>query len=278
MENSTDYPAAWLGITRTGAIVSLLNTSLREGSLLHSINLGVAPPRYRERNTSSQHCAGAAPVGFDDRRLDAWGTVHGEQWIDQHLFEREGLPSLPPLSLRDPALYIYTSGTTGLPKAARVSHFRIMQWSHWFAGLAGINPTDRMYNCLPMYHSVGGIVATCAPLVGGASVVVRPEFSASQFWRDVSESNCTLFQYIGELCRYLLNSPPHPSETQHKLRLCCGNGLSAGTWEAFQRRFRIPRIVEFYAATAKSIVSIQLRRQAWRHRSHSEFLGAPFSD
>ena len=149
----------------------------------------------------------------------------------------------------DRALYIYTSGTTGLPKAANVSHFRLMQWSHWFAGMMDTRPNDRMYNCLPMYHSIGGVVAIGAPLVNGGSVVIRERFSASHFWDDVVEWNCTLFQYIGELCRYLVNSPPHPREAEHRLRLCCGNGLRPDVWEEFKRRFRIPQILEFYAAT-----------------------------
>ena len=41
----------------------------------------------------------------------------------------------PEVTLEDPALLIYTSGTTGLPKAAYVSHHRVMMWTHWFAGL-----------------------------------------------------------------------------------------------------------------------------------------------
>jgi fatty-acyl-CoA synthase len=106
-----------------------------------------------------------------------------------------------------------------------------------------------------MYHSMGGVVAIGAALVGGGSVVIRPRFSASRFWDDVVTSDCTLFQYIGELCRYLVNSPPHPQETQHRLRLCCGNGLGPDVWETFERRFRIPRILEFYAAT-EGVVSL----------------------
>ena len=43
-------------------------------------------------------------------------------------------------SIWDPALYIYTSGTTGLPKAAAVSHFRVMQWTHWFANVRLFRP------------------------------------------------------------------------------------------------------------------------------------------
>ncbi len=124
-----------------------------------------------------------------------------------------------------------------------------MQWAHWFAGMLDTRPDDRMYDCLPMYHSVGGIVATGALLVNGGSVVIRERFSTRDFWDDVVDTECTLFQYIGELCRFLVNAPPHPREREHRLRACCGNGLAAGVWEAFQHRFRIPRILEFYAAT-----------------------------
>ncbi len=111
-------------------------------------------------------------------------------------------------NIDDLALLIYTSGTTGLPKAARVSHARMMQWSHWFAGMMEVQPADRMYNCLPMYHSVGGVQVPGAMLAGGGSVVIREKFSASQFWSDIVRWDCTLFQYIGELCRYLLHAAP----------------------------------------------------------------------
>ena len=68
-----------------------------------------------------------------------------------------------------------------------------------------------MYNCLPMYHSVGGVQAPGAMLVAGGSVVIREKFSARQFWSDVVRWDCTLFQYIGELCRYLLHTELLPA-------------------------------------------------------------------
>jgi len=124
-----------------------------------------------------------------------------------------------------------------------------MQWSHWFAGMMDTKPEDRMFNCLPLYHSVGGVVATFATLVNGGAVVIRPRFSASDFWRDVRDERCTLFQYIGELCRYLVNTPYQPIETEHALRIACGNGLRPEVWVPFQTRFKIPRILEYYAST-----------------------------
>jgi fatty-acyl-CoA synthase len=122
-----------------------------------------------------------------------------------------------------------------------------------FAGVMGTRASDRMYDCLPMYHTTGGLVATGALLVKGGSVVIRDKFSASAFWDDVAQHDCTMFQYVGELCRYLVNAPPVASETRHRLRLACGNGLRPDIWPAFQKRFSIPRIVEFYAATEGNV-------------------------
>jgi fatty-acyl-CoA synthase len=110
-----------------------------------------------------------------------------------------------------------------------------------------------MYNCLPMHHSIGGVAAIGAPLVNGGSVFIAERFSASRFWRDVARWDCTMFQYIGELCRYLVAAPPCPEEKAHRLRLACGNGLGADVWRAFSARFGAPQILEFYAATEGNV-------------------------
>jgi len=64
-----------------------------------------------------------------------------------------------------------------------------------------------------------------------------------------------------------VNSPPCPAETQHRLRLCCGNGLRGDVWPAFQERFKIPHILEFYASTEGnvSLYNIQGRPGAIGH-------------
>jgi len=185
-------------------------------------------------------------------------------WVHGRASTQAELLVLPPdagstefkASLRQPndlALLIYTSGTTGLPKAAKITHARLLEWSFWFAGMMDANPSDRLYNCLPMYHSIGGVVAIGAMLVRGGSVVIREKFSAGKFWEDISRTECTIFQYIGELCRYLLLSGPSEFESRHRLRLACGNGMSGNVWNAFEARFAIPQILEFYAATEGNV-------------------------
>jgi fatty-acyl-CoA synthase len=257
MPNRPEYLAIWLGISRVGGVVALINTHLRGDALAHCIDVA-APNQLIAADEYVEACQSVA--AHLSVRPKIW--THGVDGAGMARIDHEiAQLSTAPLSeaerrgttTADRALLIYTSGTTGLPKAANVSHRRLLQWSFWFAGLMNTGPDDRMYDCLPMYHSIGGVVATGALLVNGGSVVIRDKFSAQNFWQDIREWDCTLFQYIGELCRYLVNAPDEPCAPKHRLRLACGNGLSGDVWRRFQQRFDIPRILEFYAATEGNV-------------------------
>jgi fatty-acyl-CoA synthase len=268
MTNRPEYFAVWLGITSVGAVVSLLNTNLVGASLAHCIR--IVSPRHI---VASSEFVDTLTEIVPQLEMSPSVWTHGHEGSSYQRIDRaiesfsgeqlsEGERRAP--TIQDRALFIYTSGTTGLPKAAIVSHARAMQWSHWFAGMMDVQPADRMYNCLPMYHSVGGVQAVGAMLTAGGSVAIREKFSASQFWPDVVRWDCTLIQYIGELCRYLLHTEPSPAESRHRIRLACGNGLAGEIWDPFKDRFRIPQILEFYAATegSVSLFNIQGKRGA----------------
>jgi fatty-acyl-CoA synthase len=259
MTNRPEYVAAWLGIIRAGGAVALLNTNLTGAALAHCIDT------VRPRNVIASNDLIAALASSDPFRKTAprvW--VHGDALdkqcdhprIDLAVDSLDASPLSasegPALTIEDKALFIYTSGTTGMPKAANINHFRLMLASHAFAGIMDARPHDRMYDCLPMYHTSGGVCATGAMLAVGGTVFIREKFSAREFWDDVTRERCSLFMYIGELCRYLVNSPPHPKERAHRLRLCCGNGLRGDVWAQFQSRFGVA-ILEFYAATEGNV-------------------------
>ncbi len=251
MENRPAYVALWLGLTRVGISVALLNTNLRGDALAHCFL--AALPKAIIVSAALMPAWGSAVAIVNDG-IPAWCWEDGshstglrsalEAFPDGPLLEASDGPTIS-----DRALLIYTSGTTGLPKAANVSHGRVLSWALWFAGMLDTGPADRMYDCLPLYHSVGGVVAVGALLARGGSVVIVPSFSASRFFDDIRRWDCTLAQYIGELCRYLVSTPVRPSENNHRLRAMCGNGLREDVWRAFEARFAIPRIVEFYAAS-----------------------------
>ncbi len=252
MPNCLSYVAIWCGLAQAGCTVALLNTLLVGHSLAHAIR-ATGASRMVVAASLLQRVMAIMP----DLPAGPTISVHGARRGTNRRRIEDELP--PPMACvpgpmrSDRALLIATSGTTGLPKAANVTHARILEWSLWFAGLMDTRPDDRLYNCLPMYHSVGGVVAVGAILSRGGSVVIRERFSANRFWEDVVENRCTIVQYIGELCRYLVAAPASQAEARHVLRLCCGNGLRRDVWEAFQDRFGVPEILEFYAATEGNV-------------------------
>jgi fatty-acyl-CoA synthase len=256
MPNRPEYMAIWIGITRVGGVTALINTNLVGPSLAHCIDI-VTPKHIIVASELAAGFATAQPLLKTQAKVWTHGESAGLPRIDQAVEGFAGVPlteaETVALNIEDRALYIYTSGTTGLPKAANINHYRVMLASHAFAGVMDVQAADRMYDCLPMYHTAGGLVATGALLVKGGSVVIREKFSTREFWDDLVRYDCTLFQYIGELCRYLHNSPPSPNETRHRIRLVCGNGLRPDLWDEFQTRFRIPHILEFYGATEGNV-------------------------
>ncbi|XP_023239007.1 long-chain fatty acid transport protein 1-like [Centruroides sculpturatus] len=115
--------------------------------------------------------------------------------------------------------------------------------------LKNVKDNDIVYSSLPLYHTAGSIVGCAQCLIFGSSLAIRNKFSASKFWDDCIKYNCTVANYIGETCRYLLAQPERPVEKQHKVRLMFGNGLRPQIWEQFKNRFGIKEIGEFYGST-----------------------------
>jgi len=252
MPNRPDYIACWLGISSVGGTVALINTRLVGLSLAHCIDVAranhivLAADCIETFETARPHLKRVPQIW----RLGP-GSAGAD--LDEALVAADPRPLSSAerggVTIGGRALLIYTSGTTGLPKAANISHRRILTWGGWFAGLTDASVDDRLYDCLPLHHSVGGVVATCSMLRAGGSVVIAERYSTEDFWDDIMYFDCTVVQYIGELCRYLLNAPASGLEFVHRLRLAVGNGLRGDIWEAFAKRFAIPQILEFYAAT-----------------------------
>jgi fatty-acyl-CoA synthase len=277
MENRPEYLFAWLGMAKIGAVTALINTHLKGAPLAHCLRISGARHCILGRElieayaSASEHLEEelqvwihGAPRAPEEPSLDPPDPEESEEPeledaldLDEAL-ERtwaaplEGNPR-EGMRARDKLFYIYTSGTTGNPKAANISHMRFQVITAGFAAAAQVTPNDRVYVVLPLYHTAGGALAVGMALQAGACIVLRRRFSASQFWSDCVKYDVTIFQYIGELCRYLLNAPVSADERHHRVRLCAGNGLRPEIWEPFQQRFGIPRILEFYGATEGNV-------------------------
>jgi len=278
MENRPEYVQTWAGLAKLGVVTALVNTHVSGRALDHALRAAGA-----RHLVVGGEClpalAGASPEVLGALEIWTWPDPPGPSAPSDPA--EASLPRLPearelssllseaPADVPDPRLreglrtghelfYIYTSGTTGPPKAARFSHQRFLASSDVFARAAGTRPDDVEYLALPLYHTAGGVVALGRALAAGATVALARRFRASRFWDDVRRHRATSFQYIGELCRYLLAQPPREDDADNPIRVAVGNGLRPDVWRPFQERFAIERIVEFYGATEANTALINL--------------------
>ncbi|MDH3708190.1 MAG: long-chain-acyl-CoA synthetase [Acidimicrobiia bacterium] len=268
MGNRPDYVICWLGLAKIGAVTALLNTHLVGVSLAHCIDVASAGTLIVDAELADRWLGARDALGSTPAVWAYDGVVNDASSFDEAVEDQSSAP-LPSdvrqgLATTDRLFYIYTSGTTGLPKAANFSHQRFIAAAEGAKALTRLGADDRMYIALPLYHSAGGVMALGGALVAGATAVIAQKFSASGFWDDCATHRVTAFQYIGELCRYLANSPPHPRERDHCIRICVGNGLRPDVWERFQQRFDIPRIIEFYGATEGNVTLVNVDNKVGR--------------
>ncbi|KAF2209904.1 hypothetical protein CERZMDRAFT_113631 [Cercospora zeae-maydis SCOH1-5] len=244
--NSAEYMMIWFAIDAIGGKQAFINHNLTGNALSHSVKL--CETRYlivdREISPRVEPCraeleeAGVTIVYYDQAVLDA---LTNETPIPSSRTDHL-LPS-------DTRGLVYTSGTTGLPKGVMMTCGRSVNISRSMAEYLQLKRGDKFYTCLPLYHGAGQGLCTLPVAHAGAAMRLGKKFSHRTFWTEVYESKANRLQYVGELCRYLLNAPPHPLEAAHNVTEAWGNGMRPDVWERFRERFKIPLIHELYAAT-----------------------------
>jgi fatty-acyl-CoA synthase len=148
-------------------------------------------------------------------------------------------------------LLIFTSGSTGAPKAVQMTQGRAARTAANAA--VAFSPADVLYCSMPLFHG-NALLANLFPgLVGGASVVLRPRFSASQFLPDIRRHRCTFFNYVGRALSYVLAQPETADDADNALSWCLGSEASPRDRAEFKRRFGC-FVVEGYSSSEGGVV------------------------
>ncbi|GJJ68089.1 hypothetical protein EMPS_00435 [Entomortierella parvispora] len=265
MTNSPLFVISWLALLKIKAVAAFINNQIVGPVLLHSLktanskllvfdyelSVSLEESIDQIRGELGYRLFTVTPQEQVLSRFDEHGKDPEKRWfgfMDWKQCSAEGFPreSRKDVVIGDAVALIYTSGTTGFPKAAVMDHGRCSLAISVWSGICKITEKDRSYDCLPLYHSAGAIVGIGQSWISGCTVVLARKFSTSTFWKDVRENDVTLFQYIGELCRYLVNAPEDPLDKDNKVRLMFGNGLRPDIWRRFQERFGVETVFEAY--------------------------------
>ncbi|KAL4100912.1 hypothetical protein QTP88_020937 [Uroleucon formosanum] len=254
MENRPEFVCIWLGMSKVGIVSALINYNQRMVSLLHSIKVANCTSLIYGAELSSDIDDIKSDLDNDIKLFKFSSTpspTNDGTYLNHFLDKASPSAPNPPEKpgYNDKLLYIYTSGTTGYPKAAIITNVRYIFIAGAYAYQVGLKYSDRFYTPMPLYHTAAGIMCIGQSLLYGCTTVIRKKFSASGYFQDISKYNCTAGQYIGEMCRYILATPPKADDTNHKLRIIFGNGLKPQIWKEFVSRFNVPRVAEFYGST-----------------------------
>ncbi|KAE9367888.1 acetyl-CoA synthetase-like protein [Stipitochalara longipes BDJ] len=253
--NSTEMYVTVLALSKLSAVAGMVNVNLRDDTLKYCLEVSTA-----NRIISTPDLASFVVGGRQHFTINLGNFDNISPPTDKTItyLTSNSLPT--PLTISPPAkatpadlsALIFTSGTTGKPKACAIrNHLMCVTATPTSRDMS--NPSKyfpvRTYSPLPLFHGTAFFTGMCYSLGTSGTLCLARKFSASRFFKDVTESKATRILYVGELCRYLVTSQPSPYDKAHNCIVAAGNGLRGEIWEKFKERFNIPEIREFYRST-----------------------------
>ena len=259
LENRPELLIMIGAMSKTGIIASLINTRQRSATLAHSLKVNKVKAYVigEEIYEAFEEVRNELNLTSEDRLyfLKDEGKMSIPEGFRDLMEEVKDQDVSTPDTINDiigtdTYAYIFTSGTTGLPKAAPMRHVHMIGSIYGWGGMANNMQTeDVIYITLPLFHSNAVHIGLGSAFYAGSAVALARKFSVRNFWKDVRKYKATCFNYIGELCRYLLNQPPNPDDRNHHVYKIFGNGLRPEIWNEFKERFGIRNVHEHYGAT-----------------------------
>jgi citronellyl-CoA synthetase len=246
-------------MSKIGTVGALINTRQRSSTLLHSMRLNPVKIYIIGEELIKPFEEIKSELGLTGNDKLYFLEDKGEIDIPEGFFDLKkevenknvkNPSTTVEIKGKDTYLYIFTSGTTGLPKATHIRNMHTLtSINSWSQIVLHMTPDDIIYNSLPLFHSNAINIAWSAAIGGGSAIALARRFSVRNFWKDIIKFKATCFNYIGEICRYLLNQPPTPEDRKHRVYKICGNGLRPEIWKEFKERFGIREVYEHYGMT-----------------------------
>lgn len=101
----------------------------------------------------------------------------------------------------------FTSGTTGFPKGVMLSHHNILNNGFATGECMKYTEDDRLLVCVPLFHCFGCVLAVCAIVTHGATMVFTEDFDPLLVLASVQKERCTALYGVPTMFIAELNHP-----------------------------------------------------------------------
>jgi long-chain acyl-CoA synthetase len=249
MDNSPEFYFAYLGIIKLGAIAGPVNCWWQTKEIQYLLNDSGAVALFVD--SAYRHHVDKIKGGTPAlKHVIERGAADKAHLSYESILETEPRLEAADIGLEDVATIVYTSGTTGNPKGVLLTHGNILTNS-WQAGkLASIRENDVILCFLPLFHVNGLVITGTAPMYAGAQIVLRKNFSATEFWECVSKYRATIFSGVPTIYQILLATPYGADLDLGSLRygVCGAAPMPVETIRKFEEKFNMI-IIEGYGLT-----------------------------
>ena len=224
LDNSPRYILTLFAVAKLGALNVPINTAARAALLryylqdvdcTHVIVQDSYLPVLREAwpgmrlplalVRSDEHSCGETLPSWEDLLAD--GEAFRERSLEVSL------------NAWDPWLILFTSGTTGPSKGSVCPNAHSLSIGRTQATRMALEPSDRLYTCLPLFHGNALNYSTLTALWARATVALETRFSARRFWPDIQRYRATQFNAMMIVTSILEKLPVTPEERDHAVRI-----------------------------------------------------------
>ncbi|MDR3226210.1 MAG: AMP-binding protein, partial [Prevotellaceae bacterium] len=101
----------------------------------------------------------------------------------------------------------YTSGTTGFPKGVMLSHHNILNCGMATGEFMSFTSADKLLTCVPLFHCFGCVLALCAVITHGSTLVMVEDFDALKVLASIHKERCTILYGVPTMFIAELNHP-----------------------------------------------------------------------
>jgi acyl-[acyl-carrier-protein]-phospholipid O-acyltransferase/long-chain-fatty-acid--[acyl-carrier-protein] ligase len=255
MPNVNATPVVILALWSLGKVPAVLNFSSGTPTMLACAELAglkhiVTSRVFFERAKFKEDDfvkAGVSLIYLEDVRAGISGSRKYFTLL-RHIF-------IPQSAIRNPssagsaAVIVFTSGSEGVPKGVELTHGNLLANIRQMLVVTDLTDRDRLFNCLPLFHSFGLTVGAFLPLVRGIYVFLYP---SPLHYRNVPaalyEHDCTVFISTNTFLNgYARKAHPYDFRSIRYL-FAAAEKLQEATALAWSQKYGV-RILEGYGAT-----------------------------
>ncbi|MDF1719153.1 MAG: AMP-binding protein [Minwuia sp.] len=257
LHNRLEYLWSWIGLSRIGAVTVAVNTAYKGRFLTHVLTncrarIAVVEPEFLPWLAEIEDTIPDLAVVY----VPSDGAD-----VDRPDFRRIEIRSFDTLlhgpddeihadvTYSDIGMIMFTSGTTGPSKGVLMpnGHLHLIGTSMHLA--MRLEPDDRYYICMPLFHAQGILMQTYGTMLAGGSAVLMKTFKASTWIDDVRKYQITATNLLGAMNDFVLSQPARPDDADNKLRILCALPVTNDTMLALQNRFGVHKFTELFGMT-----------------------------